>query len=219
MGSRGDKMTVMGVDLRSVSRRSSTVLSLDEEKRMVHCDRFGKNSDLLCLAALQQPAIVAIGSPLTLPSGLCCLDPACECTLALPDAKGRHCELELSRIGIGCFYTNKWSIVRDLINRGIKLKYQLNELGFKVIEVYPYATKVLLFGDNLPGKKSREYLRLLNERVTSLIQGFSGCSDSLDKYTCNAALNAYTGFLYLQNSTDSLGISTEGMLEIPNLPR
>jgi len=212
-------MTVMGVDLRSVARRSSTVLSLDEEKRMVTCDRFGKNSELLRLAALLQPTVIAIGSPLTLPSGLCCLDPACDCTLALPDAKGRHCELQLSRIGIGCFFTNKWSIVRDLINRGVKLKCQLNELGFKVIEVYPYATKVLLFGDNLPHKKSGAYLHVLNERLTSLIQGLHGCSDGLDQNTCNAALNAYTGFLYLNDSTDSLGDSTEGMLVIPSLPR
>ena len=212
-------MTVMGVDLRSVARRSSTVLSLDEEKRMVTCDRFGKNSELLCLAALLQPTVIAIGSPLTLPSGLCCSDPACDCTLALPDAKGRHCELELSRIGIGRFFTNKWSIVRDLINRGVKLKYQLNELGFKVIEVYPYATKVLLFGDTLPRKKSGDYLNILKERVTSVIEGFQGCSDGLDQNTCNAALNAYIGLLYLQHRTDSLGDSREGMLVIPTLPR
>ena len=212
-------MTVMGVDLRSNAKRYSIALCLDQEKKVVIWDRFGKNSDLLALVALQKPSLVAIGSPLTLPSGLCCLDPACECALALPDAKGRHCELELSRIGIGCFFTNKWSIIRDLINRGVELKHQLNELGFKVIEVYPYATKVLLFGDKLPRKKSREYLRCLNERVTSLMEGFQGRSDGLDQYTCNAALNAYTGLLHLNDSTDSLGESTEGVLVIPQLPR
>ena len=212
-------MTVMGVDLRSVARRSSTVLSLDEKTRMVTWDRFGKNSELLCLAARQQPSVVAIGSPLTLPLGLCCLDPDCECNLAFPEAKGRLCELELSRLGIGCFYTNKWSIVRDLINRGVKLKHQLNELGFKVIEVYPYATKVLLFGGNLPRKKSSAYLRCLNDRVSSLVLGFTGGEDVQDQNTCNAALNAYTGLLYLRNSADCLGDSSEGMLVIPKLPK
>jgi len=212
-------MTVMGVDLRSIAKRSSTALCLDDDRRVITWNYFSKNSDLLDLVTLQKPSLVAIGSPLTLPSGLCCLDPACECKLALPDAKGRHCELELSRIGIGCFFTNKWSIIRDLINRGVKLKHQLNELGFNVIEVYPYATKVLLFGNQLPRKKSGEYLRCLSERVISLMEGFQGHLDDLDQNTCNAALNAYTGLLHLNDSTDSLGESTEGMLVIPHLPR
>jgi predicted nuclease with RNAse H fold len=212
-------MTVIGIDLRSVSNRTSTALGLDEEKTVVSWDKFGETSELLDLVAQQKPSLIAIGSPLTLPSGLCCLDSECECSLESPYAKGRNCELELSRIGIGCFFTNKWSIVRDLINRGVKIKRHLNEMGFKVIEVYPYATKVLLFGDRLPGKKSGEYLDRLNQRVTSLMHGFQNREGGLDQNTCNAALNAYTGHLYLNGCTDSLGDSTEGMLVIPNLPR
>lgn len=212
-------MTVIGVDLRATAKRLSTAVGLDDHLKLVKWDTFARDAELLELVVAQQPSVVAIGSPLTLPSGLCCLDSTCECALALPQAKGRLCEIELSRLGISCFYTNKWSIIRDLINRGVQLKHRLNELGFHVIEVFPHATKVMLFGDNLPRKKSAQSLPFLEEKLTTLIPDFDGRSEALDHNTCDAALSAYTGFLYLGDGTDCLGSPGEGVVIIPKLPR
>ena len=78
------------------------------------------------------------------------------CSFATPQRKGRQSEIELASLGISCFYTSKGSIIRNLIYRSIRLSGQLGELGYPVIEVYPHATKVILFGDKAPPKNSPE---------------------------------------------------------------
>jgi predicted nuclease with RNAse H fold len=74
-------------------------------------------------------------------------------------------------MGISCFFTSKDSIIRKLIYRGIELSDQLRGLGFDVIEVYPYASKVILFGDNVPSKSSHINLPFMKERLPRLISG------------------------------------------------
>jgi len=44
-------------------------------------------------------------------------------------------------------------------------------------------------------------------------------ADNLGRDACDAALNAYTGYLYTRNQTDTLGDATEGLVVIPKLPR
>ena len=121
-------------------------------------------------------------------------------------------------MGISCFFTNKGSIIRNLIYRGISLSQRLRNLGFEVVESYPHATKVLLFGDKVPPKNSAASLAFLKERLTPLIQGLNTYEGELDRNSCDAVLNAYTGFLHTQNATDVLGSDEEGTLVLPKLP-
>ena len=39
-----------------------------------------------------------------------------------------------------------------------------------------------LFGNKLPRKQSRPCWRFLNEQLTSVIQGFQGCSEAINSY-------------------------------------
>ena len=212
-------MTIIGVDLKTSPRRPSTAIVLDDDLRLVRWRPFTTDRELLQAADSHRPRVIAIGAPLNLPAGLCCLEPSCECEYAFPDAKGRQCELELSRLGISCFFTSKSSIVRGLILRSVEINRQLNALGFKVIEVYPYATKMLLFGDNMPTGKTSANLDFLRGEVSALIPDLLHHADNLDRDACDAALNAYTGYLHTRNQTDMLGDATEGLLVIPKLPR
>ena len=212
-------MTIIGVDLKTSLRRPSTAIVLHDDLRLIRLHRFATDSELLQIANSHRPTVIAVGSPLTLPAGLCCLEPSCECDFAFPDKKGRQCELELSRLGISCFFTGKSSIVRDLILRSVEINRQLNALGLQVIEVYPYATKVLLFGDKMPTGKTSANLDFLRAEASVLIPDLVHHVDNLGRDGCDAALNAYTGFLYLRNQTDVLGDATEGLVVIPKLPR
>ena len=153
-----------------------------------------------------------------LPLGLCCLEPSCDCNFAVPHRKGRLLELELSRMGISCFFTNKGSIIRNLIYRGISLNQQLRSLGFDVVEAYPHATKVILFGDKVPPKNSAASVAFLKERLSLMIGSLNGHLDALDRNRCDAVLNAYTGLLHSQDGTDILGAPEEGTLVLPKLP-
>ena len=145
-------MSVLGVDLRASRKKPSSVAILDSHSHLTELGSFYEDIELMKLVDDLRPDLVAIGAPLNLPSGFCCLDQSCDCRFSVPDRKGRLLELELAKMGISCFYTNKGSIIRELIYRGILLSQNLRDAGYNVIEVYPHATKMLLFGDKGPPK-------------------------------------------------------------------
>ena len=211
-------MVILGVDLRASSNKPSTVVALDGDSNVVFFKVFNTDVELHEMVESCKPELIAIGAPLGLPDGLCCLEPDCPCVFSSPQKKGRQSEIELARLGISCFFTSKGSIIRNLIYRSIELNRQLSELGYPVIEVYPHATKMILFGDKAPPKNSPGSVPFLKERFTPLIQGLDPHLDAMDRNTCDAVLNAYTGVLHHQNSTDMLGSEEEGMLVLPQLP-
>ena len=211
-------MSVLGVDLRASSKKPSSIAVLDTQSHLTELGSFYEDSELTKLVDDLRPDLVAIGAPLNLPSGFCCLDQTCDCRFSVSDRKGRLLELELAKMGISCFYTNKGSIIRDLIYRGIHLSKILRESGHNVIEVYPHATKMLLFGDKVPPKNSAISVSYMIGHLTPLVFGMERHADDLDRNTCDAIINAYTGQLHAQSNTDVLGDPEEGILVLPKLP-
>ena len=211
-------MVILGVDLRASSKRSSTVVALDGDSNVLFFDSFDDDPELHEMVQSCRPDLIAIGAPLGLPGGLCCLETTCSCRFSNPQNKGRQSEIDLARMGISCFFTNKGSLIRNLIYRSIKLNQHLSKMGCRVIEVYPHATKVLLFGDNAPPKNSPGSVTYLKEKLTPLVAGLDPHLDAMDRNTCDAVLNAYTAVLHWQEKTDMLGTEEEGMLVLPKLP-
>lgn len=210
-------MVVLGVDLRSSAKHPSAVAVISGQSEVASLSTFSEDDELLQIAETCQPELIAIGTPLGLPEGLCCLEPDCQCRFSAPDKKGRQLELELSRMGISCFFTNKGSIIRKLIYRGIKLSRQLAQEGFEVIEVYPHATKVILFGDKIPPKNSATSLLFMKEHLSGCLTGLEPHLDALDRNSCDALVNGYTAFLHSHDGTDVLGTTQEGLLALPRL--
>ena len=211
-------MAVLGVDLRASNKKPSSIAILDSESHLAQLGSFLEDEELIKLVNDVKPSLVSIGAPLNLPSGFCCLDQTCDCRFSVPNRKGRLLELELAKMGISCFYTNKGSIIRDLIYRGIQLSKALRDAGHKVIEVYPHATKTLLFGDKVPPKNSAVSVTYMIGHLTPLVSGMEKHADDLDRNTCDAIINAYTGQLHAQSDTDILGDPEEGILVLPKLP-
>jgi predicted nuclease with RNAse H fold len=211
-------MAVLGVDLRTSNKKPSSIAVLDSQSHLAELASFFEDSELIQKVNDLQPDLVAIGAPLNLPAGFCCLDQTCECHFSEPNRKGRLLELELAKMGISCFYTNKGSIIRELIYRGIRLSKTLRDAGHNVIEVYPHATKMLLFGDKVPPKNSAISISYMIGHLTPLVSGMEKHADDLDRNTCDAIINAYTGQLHAQSDTDVLGDPEEGILVLPKLP-
>ena len=211
-------MSVLGVDLRASSKKPSSIAVLDTQSHLTELGGFYEDSELTKLVDDLRPDLVAIGAPLNLPSGFCCLDQTCDCRFSVSDRKGRLLELQLAKMGSSCFYTNKGSIIRDLIYRGIHLSEILRESGHDVIEVYPHATKMLLFGDKVPPKNSAISVSYMIGHLTPLVSGMERDADDLDRNSCDAIINAYTGQLHAQSKTDVLGDPEEGILVLPKLP-
>ena len=210
---------IFGIDLRASPKRPSSVVALDDKAQLSFLRNFSDDSELFQMGKTHQPSLIAIGAPLSLPTGLCCLETTCSCETISPQKKGRQAELELSRMGISCFFTNKRSIIRTLIYRGVDISHKLTEQGHTVIEVYPHATKTILFGDKVPPKNSPTSLPFMKASLTPLVKGLHKHVDDLDRNTCDAVINAYTALLHSQQETDMLGTDEEGWLVLPRLPR
>ena len=209
--------TFLGIDLTSTEAKPSACLGLDSKSQLVYLGFLTKNSDILALVNFYSPEVIAIDAPLSLPLGLCCLEESCPCKPKFP-RKNRQCDQELRQQGIPCYPTSKKTFIKDLIYRGIELKTSIGrevKQAGQVIEIYPFASKVRLFGKTLPRKTTKQGMSFLRDKLEDILPGLKPYVDMLDHDLCDAAVAAYTALLYHQNKVDALGTSEEGLIFIP----
>jgi predicted nuclease with RNAse H fold len=210
--------TFFGIDLTSTEAKPSACLGLDSKSQLVYFGFLTENRDIVALLNLYSPQVIAIDAPLSLPLGLCCLEESCSCKPKFP-RKNRQCDQELRRQGIPCYPTTKKTFIKDLIYRGIELKTRIgHELkqASQVIEVYPFASKVRLFGATMPRKTTEQGIIFLRDRLGNILPGLKPYLDMFDHNLCDAAVAAYTGLLYHQNRAEALGNSEEGLIIVPD---
>jgi len=207
-------MRVIGLDLTTSPEKGTAFAILTKEMDIVAEGFVTSDEEIIALAEEQCPALVAIDAPLSLPLGLCCLEESCTCR-PVSSRKGRQCERELSALGIGCYYTTKRSIIKGMVYRALAIKQRLERSRFTVIEVYPYASKLRLFGP-LPPKATVAGRRALQEGLCRLIPSLPSTQETILSHdTLDALLAAYTGILYIKGQTEALGDAAEGLLHIP----
>lgn len=203
----------IGIDLTSYNRHTACV-ALDEELRLAWFDLLSSDGQIIAAIERYHPRFVAIDAPLGLPAGLCCLEESCPCQ-PLSLAKGRLCERELSRLRIPCYYTTKRSIIKDMVYRAIGLKQEITTRGYQVIEVYPYATKVQLFGRHIPPKTTAAGIAFLKKRLAALMPYLIPYLPRFNHDLYDALLAAYTAYLYSKGGTEIVGDPKEGVIVIP----
>ena len=205
----------LGIDITSSERKPSACSVLDSVGRLRWLGFERTDRNILALAGQWRPLTVAIDAPLGLPRGMDCLEESCGCSSVWP-FKGRKAERELISRGMSLYVTTKRSFIKPMIYRAMALTERLRTEGHKVIEVYPYATKVRLFGRPVPKKTTKEGLLFLKERLLQLVSGVDAYVDSLDHDLCDALLAAYTAYLYKQGRTEALGLEEEGRIVVPS---
>lgn len=208
----------LGVDLTSVETKPSACLGLDRKLRLTYCGFLHKDSDIREFVSSYQFDLVAIDAPLSLPRGLCCLEENCLCQ---PEAEGksRQCERGLRKQGIRIFPTTKKTFIKLLIYRGIRLKAELEAIGCKVIEVYPYASKVCLWGRKIPKKTTPAGLAFLKQHISLQLPSIAPYLEGFNHDLCDAAIAAYTAFLHYQGKTELCGKAGEGTICLPLVDR
>ncbi|MFQ5924690.1 MAG: DUF429 domain-containing protein [Dehalococcoidia bacterium] len=204
----------IGIDLTSSPLRPTACVALDGGLNLSWFDSLQGDARIIEAMERCRPRIVAIDAPLGLPKGLCCLEECCSCH-ALLSSKGRICERELSRRGIPCYYTTKKSIIKNMVYRAINLKGEISDRGYQVIEVYPYATKVALFGRPIPKKTTPEGVAFLRERLADLRPQLRPHISGFNHDLCDALLAAYTAYLYARGEVEVIGDPGEGAICIP----
>jgi len=208
--------TFFGIDLTSTEAKPSACLGLDSKSQLVYLGFLIKNRDIVNLLDFYSPQVIAIDAPLSLPLGLCCLEESCSCQPKFP-RKNRQCDQELRRQGIPCYPTSKKTFIKDLIYRGIELKTSIGrevKQAGQVIEVYPFASKVRLFGKTMPLKTTKQGMNFLRDKLGEILPSLKPYLDMFDHDLYDAAVAAYTALLHHQNRVEALGSSEEGVIFI-----
>ena len=207
----------LGVDLTASARTPAAYALLDERLAVTALGFFRADEALLDLLAEHRPDIVALDAPLGLPGGWSCLDDPCSCNECSDAAldKRRTSEIELRRRGIPCYWTTRRSIIKQMVYRGIRLRSMLESRGCCVLEIFPYAAKVRLWGKQLPKKHRPEGIAYLREALLGLLPSLGEASAELDHDRADALLAAYTAWLHVRGDTEILGGAVEGQIVIP----
>ena len=210
--------TFFGIDLTSSEVKPSACIGLDSKSQLVYLGFIIENRDIVTLLNFYSPQVIAIDAPLSLPSGLCCLEESCPCKPKFP-RKNRQCDQELRQQGIPCYPTSKKTFIKDLIYRGIELKNITSreaKQDCQVIEVYPYASNLCLFGKTIPRKTAKQGLSFVRDRLQDILPNIEPHLDMFNHDLCDAAVAAYTALLHHQSKVDVLGNKVEGQIFIPS---
>jgi hypothetical protein len=194
--------TYLGVDPTSSAARPSGYAVLDEQARLVAVGLVATDEEILSLASHWRPRLVGLDAPLSWPFDL--------------ESKGRQCELLLAHEGIGIFRTMRQKpIIGRLVDRGIELAAAVRARGFEVIEVYPYGSKVRLFGRRIPKKTTPEGRAWLRQRLEALVRGLTAHQGLLTHDELDAVVAAYTALLRDHGLTEEVGDPAEGQICLP----
>ncbi len=202
----------LGIDLTSSSQRPSAYAVLRGDGGLADVGMAHEDAELLELAGRWQPSVVAIDAPLSLPRGLCCLDEDCPC---LAPGGLKAAERELFRRGISLYATTKRSIIKRMICRAMELRRTLEDRGFPVIEVYPYASKVSLFGRPIPKKTTSAGRTWLRKKLEGIVPGVAAYEGRLGHDELDAIVAAYSACLHARRLAEGVGDPDEGMIYLP----
>ena len=210
-------MTYLGLDLTTSEKKASAYAMLDDNGRLVDCGKLRTDAEIRKWALGQGAAVLGIDCPLGLPAGLDCLEEDCPREDCSPRSarKGREAERELAKKGISCYFTTKRSIIKAMVCRGMALSRDLRANGLEVIEVYPYASKRMLWGKPIPKKSSSSGKKHMQDRLEILVPGVAPWAATLTHDHHDAILAAYTAYLYGHGETEQLGIEEEAFIVVP----
>ena len=205
MPQKATHVCILGLDLAGSPRRPTGFCVL-RGRRVTVGHLFG-DDDIFAMVDTVAPHLIAIDAPLGLPAGRCCLLNTCACAGTTHFRASDH---ELRRMGIR-FFPITLGPMRQLTQRGIRLKSVLENRGMEVIETYPGAAQDIW---GIPRQRDVAGLRRGLSRFR--LQGLQRSEPSphvLDAVTC-----ALVGKLYLRGATSSLGSADEALMILPPLP-
>ena len=204
----------MGLDPTSSEKKASGCAVLDSHGKLVCLEAIRTDAEILDLVQRHKPDIIGIDSPLGFPKGMCCLETSCPCE-SVHEFKGRRCERLMSAQGISLYYTTKRTFIKAMIYRSMNLKEKMESMGSQVIEVYPYGSKVRLFGKPIPKKTKKEGLEFLHTRLSRLVPGLNEYEGRPNHDMYDGLVAAYTAYLYGLGQCELIGTEDEVQIVLP----
>lgn len=189
---------VLGVDLAGVSHRATGVCILKGLKAKTYL--LYSDEEIVKCVESEKPALVAIDAPLSLPPG----------RKSINERNGLHfrlCDMELKRRKIP-FFPITLGPMRNLTERGIKLKIALDKKGFRSVEIYPGGAQDIL---GIP--RAKHDLSGLRRGLQHL--GIKGLKKKITGHELDAATGAVVGLLFLQGKAEVYGDFAAGAIIMP----
>ncbi|GBC98280.1 hypothetical protein HRbin17_00782 [bacterium HR17] len=187
--------TVLGIDLAASERKASGVCILRGKR--VQTSLVRTDDEIVALAQTIRPQLIAIDAPLSLPPDRTSIHQRTATHL-------RPCDRELLRRGIR-FFPVTLGAMRQLTERGIRLRHRLEGLGFRVVEAFPGGAQDVL---GLPRKQHD--LKGLRDGLRRL--GLQGICDDATHDELDAITAAYVGWLFLRGRAALLGDDHSGIV-------
>src|SRR3972149_7563460 len=189
------RLLIVGLDLAGVETRPTGFCILKgtkEETSIVYTD-----DDILTKTTQNNPAVVAIDAPLSLPAGRTSIEEWTNTHL-------RECDKKLLERGIK-FFPITLGPMRKLTSRGISLRKKLEANHIKVIEVYPGGAQDVL---GIPRKqRGLEKLKLGLEKL-----GIRGLNNQMSDHELDAVTCALVGKLYVEGKSVTYGTPEQAII-------
>ncbi len=193
-----EELSVIGVDLAGVPHRPTGLCFLYEW--MARTCLFYSDKDVLDAIKGEKPRLVAIDAPLSLPPG----------RTSIHQKNGEHfrpCDLDLRKRKIP-FFPITLGPMRLLTERGIRLKGEIERMGFPIIEIYPGGAQDIW---KIPrAKHNKEGLRAGLQRL-----GIRGLRKDCSFHELDAATAALVGLFHLQGKAEVYGDFSSGAIVMP----
>ena len=179
---------VLGIDLAGVPHRPSGMCLLKELRAKTFLCY--SDEEILQVAQDENPDLIAIDAPLSLPPGRKSIEDR-------NDVHLRACDQELRRRKIP-FFPITLGPMRMLTERGIRLRQALEKMNFRVAEIYPGGAQDIW---EIPRAKRD----LIGLRSGLWQLGIRGLRQDITDHELDAASGALVGRLFLQDKATVYG--------------
>ncbi|MGB9936525.1 MAG: DUF429 domain-containing protein [Methanobacterium sp.] len=183
----------MGIDLAGKPKNPTGICFLDHNK--LYFKTLFSDNQILEFIAENNPSLIVIDAPLSLPSGRCCLSNKCGCSEV--GGHFRAAEIEMRKYGRTLPLTFRG--MRALTERGIEIADKLKE-SYEVIESHPRTIQKVL------GLKNPE----------SIVKYYK-IPNNVNEHELDAALLVLNGIFYLKGNFIEFGDEEEGIIILPKL--
>jgi predicted nuclease with RNAse H fold len=212
----------VGLDPSASARKKSGICILDFKKEIHFIGKWNEFEEIdeILRPVIAKNYLIGIDGPLQLPHelGMCCFSSPTVCNHRQTTSyKGRYCEALLIKKGYRCFMTSQNSFVKSWILRCLSLNKYLQKQSLNTIEVFPFATRRILFPD-LTGKKQKTQFR---KTLLGNLQRWGVSFPQEDRVyshdELDAVLAAITALLHGVQQTELIGDERDGFIVIPKI--
>ena len=182
---------IIGIDLAGKPENPTGICFLDENK--LNFFTFFSDTEILNFVATNNPSLIVIDAPLSLPKGRCCLSNECSCSEI--GGHFRNAEVEMRKYGRTLPLTFRG--MRMLTERAVKLGDKLKE-NYEVVESHP-----------------RTIQKILGFESPQDVEKYYEIPPDVSEHELDAALLVLNGIFYIEGKFMEFGDEKEGIIILP----